>query len=191
MGATTKPCYRQTTIVRASSKLARLSWGTHIVHILKKTTAVLVAILAALASLAIAAPAQAYPEPAVTVTVNAPTLRSGQTLVMSAKSDVACPWTATFASQTRTGSGTEFSASFRVPVVTTKKTFSLVTTCGSVSRTTNITVLAPRQAAAAAGTSSLPNTGGPNVVLLGGGALLVLAGAGVVLLTRRRRTAAA
>ncbi len=171
--------------------------------------AAMITLATLLVAVGTAAPAQAYPEPAVKVSISDQIVVGGQKLVVKASANVSCAWTATFNGQRRTGAGKSFTASFRAPKVKKKTVYPLTVTCtyadaaapraaadkagtSTVTRTFQITVLPPDGRGSQGGDNStgpgglLPGTGGPSSWLLLGGLALLLAGAAALAVARRR-----
>jgi hypothetical protein len=124
---------------------------------------VVVAIATALAGLGLvaAAPgAQAYPDAAVSVSVDHQKVVGGSSVTATASSSVACGWKVSFLGESRTGAGTSFSATFGTPKVRKSERRDLTATCtyvsdsgtSTVTRTVPITIV-PRHDAVSAPTA--------------------------------------
>ena len=172
----------------------------------KALLAAMVTLATLLVSVGTATPAQAYPEPAVSVTISDEIVVGGQKLVVHASASVSCDWGATFAGQDRAGEGKDFTASFKAPAVKKKTVFPLTVTCtyedataarktaqaagsSTVSRTFSVTVLPPDSQGAggssgSGGTQGVGLGAGPGGLLPGTGgpsAWLVLGGLALLL----------
>jgi LPXTG-motif cell wall-anchored protein len=166
----------------------------------------LAALVAVLAMLGFSAPAQAYPDARVELTVNRSVLYSGQDFTVRASASASCDWSLEWAGDVRTGtssSGRDFTATYTAAQVTKVTKIPLHGTCvysssastsaasgartaATWQRTVVITVLPKSTAVSPPGCADLPNTGGPNLLFLVGGLGLLLAGATAVSVARRR-----
>ena len=161
-------------------------------------TGLLVALLTALlGAVAPSASAATYPDPVCTLTVSATSLKGGDELLVTVRSDVATDLSATFRGETQSASNTTLlEATFKTPKVGKPTKAQVTATCGGVTRSTTVTLL-PAGADIGDGTGNgdgdqgsgiggiLPSTGGPAFWLLLLGILLVLAGLTVAV--RRRQ----
>lgn len=166
----------------------------------------LAALIAVLAMLGFSAPAQAYPDVRIDLTVNRQVLYGGQTFTATAQSNVTCAWTLEWNGAVRQSSGSQFSTTYTAARVAKVTKIPLHGTCvydtaqkpsarvaaraagapATWQRTIMITVLPRSTAVSPPGGSDLPNTGGPNLLILLGGLGLVLSGATAVAVARRR-----
>jgi LPXTG-motif cell wall-anchored protein len=96
-----------------------------------------------------AAPAQAYPDVVMDVSVDHQTMVGGTPFTAFANASVQCQWTLQFRNQTATGQGNHFRHTFSTPVVHKKKVFALHAACvyandpGSASATSSETRTIP------------------------------------------------
>ena len=179
------------------------------------------ALAAGLAVLGPVAPAQAYPETSIDVTVSSSVVHSGESFTVTAKSDnTTCSWTLRWDKAVRTGTsstGSPFTTSFTAPQVKKQQKIPLHATCqyddpgsnvrGSQTwqRTIVITVLGsdtsvapPKSHSGSGGSAGAAGPGGSLLPNTGGPRLLIALG-GLVLLVSgatavsvsRRRAAAA
>jgi LPXTG-motif cell wall-anchored protein len=162
----------------------------------------LAALIAVLAMLGFSAPAQAYPDVRIDLTVDRQVLYGGETFTATATSNVTCAWNLEWDGKVRQSTGTQFVTTYRAARVTKVTKIPLHGTCGYSARTAPnargaagaatwertlmITVLPQSTAVSPPGGSDLPNTGGPNLLFLLGGLGLLLAGATAVTVARRR-----
>jgi hypothetical protein len=165
----------------------------------KSRMAVLIALLVGLVGFTVA-PATAYPDYRMNLTVNRTVLYGGQTFTGTATSNVPCDWTLAWNGVVRTHHANDFVSTFTAPNVTritkiplhgtcvyvlarafTGRVLARAATTATWQRTIVITVL-PR------GTVSpphLPPTGGPGLPILILGLVLAIAGAALMLAAKR------
>lgn len=168
---------------------------------MKKLAYVVVAAFAAfLVMLGLHSPAQAYPDVDVSLTASRTIVNSGDSLTVTAASNVACAWSESWNSEGRTSSGSSFVTTYVAPRVTKITKLLVQATCSyaapgrsaraaaqSWAKELTITVLpAASGATVADGGANLPGTGGPSRVWVAGGLVLLLAGASAVIIARRR-----
>jgi LPXTG-motif cell wall-anchored protein len=173
---------------------------------MKKLTSLGVAAFAALvvvlAIMGWQAPAQAYPEVQISLTVNRHVLYGGQTFTATADANVTCAWDLEWNGDARDANrapNATFNTTYTAPDVTKITKIPLHGTCGydaaetpsarsaaTWQRTIVITVLPPSTAVSPPIGGDLPNTGGPNVLFLLGGLGLLVSGATAVIIARRR-----
>jgi hypothetical protein len=162
--------------------------------------AALAALVAVLAMLGLSAPAQAYPDARIELTVNRSVLYGGQDFTVTVSSNVSCDWSLEWAGNAQTGasaSGQDFTGTYVAAQVDTVTKVPLHGTCvysasrgtsraATWERTVVMTVLPQSTVVSPPGGSDLPNSGGPNPLFLVGGLTLLLAGATAVSVARRR-----
>lgn len=111
------------------------------------------------------APAQAYPDVVIDVTVDHQTMVGGTPFTASANASVECQWTLQFRNQTATGQGNHFTHRFSTPVVHKKKVFALHAACeyandpGSATPTSTETRTIPITLLPSGSQVSPPNAG--------------------------------
>lgn len=144
----------------------------------------------------------AYPEFQMTVDVQPRVVVGGNDIESTSSANADCRWTHKFNGKKKKGNGTDFSATFRTPVVDEVTIMPVVFTCSfeastvteakaereTATRTINVKVLPQGEGAIAPDNAGgdLPNTGGPNVIFLILGLLLLLAGVAAVRFARGR-----
>lgn len=164
---------------------------------------VLVAVIGAVASVALAASAQAYPDAQQNLTVDRQVLYGGESFTATATSNVTCDWTLEWNGDSRDRTAENFVTSYEAPVVTEITKIPLNGTClydtleeprvaaksaavGTFQKTIMITVLPQGSAVNPPTDGNLPNTGGPNLWFLIAGLASVLGGIVVVRNAKRR-----
>lgn len=178
---------------------------------MKTIRLVAAASIAAAITLLSSGAAQAYPDaPNVTISIPDDTLVGGNVFTFTAKADVDCDWTITYAkaegqSPTQTGSGKSLSGSYDTPVVSSTERSPLVASCkydDGVPATTAVSPARLQTASASAvvtllprgsgdddkgdDNSVLPDTGGSNLWIFVLGGALVVVGGGTLYASRRR-----
>jgi len=159
-------------------------------HMKKLIVIGLTALAGVVASIGVAPAAHAYPEAVCTLVVSAQVVNSGDEITATCSlettdsagrsaADSDTEWEMTFNGETRTGTGSSFTATFTAPEVSERTELTLLsvgvngeTTC---QRTATITVL-PAGDQVTPPDDGLPGTGGPRLALLFAGVGLVLAG---------------
>lgn len=151
----------------------------------------LTALAGLVSAIGIAPAAHAYPEAVCTLELSAQIVNSGDEFTatcsitvtdsaarVSAASDT--EWLMTFNGETRTGTGSSFTATFVAPAVTerTELTLSSVGTNGDLTcqRSAMITIVPAGDQVTPPDDDGLPGTGGPRLALLFAGLGLVVAG---------------
>ena len=168
---------------------------------MKKYAAALAAALLALLGLTALAPsAQAYPNPALYLTLSTNRVVSGHTFVATAKATVNCDTiTLTWNGQAAHAPGPKVVHTYRAPIVTSTVVITAHATCtytttsgnvGNAISATTKTLYAEADVTVipvgSLGNGKLPNTGGPSIGWLIGGIAALLAGAGSIFAGRRR-----
>ncbi len=161
----------------------------------------LTALAGVVASVGIAPAAHAYPEAVCTLVISAQVVNSGDEITATctlettdtaarAAADSDTQWEMTFNGETRTGTGSSFTATFKAPEVSERTELTLLSVGvngeTSCQRTAMITVL-PRgdQVTPPGDDDGLPGTGGPRLALLFAGLGLVLAGGAAIRQSRK------
>ncbi len=146
----------------------------------------LTALAGMVASVGIVPAAHAYPEAVCTLEVSVQVVKSGDKVTATASletsdsaADSDTEWEMTFNGETRTGTGSSFTATFVAPEVPERTELTLlsvgVNDADTCQRTATITVLAAGDQVTPPD-DGLPAAGGPRLALLLAGLGLVLAG---------------
>ena len=159
----------------------------------------IVALAALLLVAAPLAPAQAYPDPAVTIVID-PDACAGEALPFSASTSVSGEWIVTYDGQSATGSGTSVSGTFDTDaadagvsrVLTATNSYVSDGIPGTISATADVVLedcdaIAPvdEETDAGDGNGILPGTGGQSIWWLVAALALLALGAGTLTLRRR------
>jgi len=163
--------------------------------------------LSAVFGLSFVAPAQAYPDPTITIHLPDDEIYGGDTFSFSVTSgSTECDWVVDYEGKQKTGSGTSISGSFGTVKVSKRTPTPLSAVCTYVTTASgNGAATADVQSAATASatatvyllprggngnggsdSSGLPGTGGYSLWYVVGGIALVIAGGGALALSRRR-----
>jgi len=181
-------------------------WKVGVTHVKSTLRLLAAAVLAAFMTVPFSAPAQAYPDPTITIDLSIPgdELIGGLDFDFTVSSgDVECSaWTVSYRGEDKTGSGTSFSGTFSTPPVDTRTPTTITAVCeydgsgafggtGAEVQAADIasasaTVYLLPQSDGGSDNGSLPGTGGSSQWILWAGLGLVVVGGGALVLVRRR-----
>jgi|GEM_PF-2822793 len=161
--------------------------------------------LSAVFGLSFVAPAQAYPDPTITIQLPDDEIYGGDTFSFSVSSgSTDCDWVVDYEGKQKTGSGTSISGSFGTVKVSKRTPTPLSAVCtyddtigmgsgstadvqsAATASATATVYLLPRGGNGGSDSSGLPGTGGYSLWYIVGGVALVVAGGGALALSRRR-----